>query len=471
MSVKRTSLTRREALGAAAAIALAPQDGLISTAQGRRRPNIVLVLADDLGWTDIGCQGSRYYETPNIDRLAREGVRFTNYHQCPNCAPTRAAMLTGLYAPRTGIYTVGSLERGNAADRAMNVPVNGTDLPLSLMTFADRLRAEGYATGMFGKWHLGAGAAYHPSRRGFDEAIVSGGRHFDFATRPHAPYPKGQYLADFLTDRAEDFIRRHKSGPFMLYLPHFAVHSPHQAKPDLVERFRSKKPVGGHGNPVYAAMIASVDQSVGRIVSLLAELGIADNTVVMFASDNGGVGGYGELGYEGVTDNAPLRGGKGMLYEGGTRVPLIVKWPGVTPRGRTCGVPAIHVDITPTLMELAGARPHADSGQPMDGQSLAPLMRDPRKRLPTRCIHQHFPGYLEGHRPGRWRTAPGASVIEGDWKLIEFFEDGRLELYNLRSDLRERNNLAERFPEKARELHARMLAWRAETKAAMPSRK
>ncbi len=469
MSVVGSGITRREALGVGAALALGPYRAMARTAP--ERPNIVLILADDLGWTDLGCQGSRYYETPNIDRLAREGVRFTNFHQCPNCAPTRAAMLTGLYAPRTGIYTVGSLERGQAADRKMEVPANVTDLPLSLRTFADRLRAAGYATGMFGKWHLGGSPPYHPSRRGFEEAIVSDGKHFDFDTRPAVEYPRGQYLADFLTDRAEDFIRRHRSGPFLLYLPHFAVHSPHDAKPDLIERFRPKKPVGGHRSPVYAAMIASVDESVGRIMSLLSELGIADNTVVIFASDNGGVGGYGEIGYEGITDNAPLRGGKGMLYEGGTRVPMIVRWPGVAPRGRVCGEPAIHVDIAPTLMEMAGARAADHADQPFDGVSLMPLIRDPRKRLPIRSIHQHMPGYLEGRHPGRWRTSPAASVIEGDWKLIEFFEDGRLELYNLRTDLRERRNLAKQLPDKARELHAKMQAWRSETKAAMPSRK
>ncbi|NLI00060.1 MAG: sulfatase [Chthonomonadales bacterium] len=459
-------LSRREVLGGG--LAWAALNTLRPAAAQNRRPNIVYILADDLGWTDLGCQGSRYYETPSIDRLASQGLRLTNYHQCPNCAPTRAALLTGLYAPRTGIYTVGSLERGDAADRRMEVPVNATDLPLRFRTFADGLRAAGYVTGMFGKWHLGAGAAFHPSRRGFDEAIVTESRHFDFATDPPTPYAKGQYLADFLTDRAVDFIQRHRKGPFMLYLPHFAVHSPFQAKPELVERFRAKKPAGGHRDPVYAAMVASVDDSVGRICATLESLGIADDTVVIFSSDNGGVGGYGELGYRGITDNAPLRGGKGMLYEGGTRTPFIVRWPGVTPKGRTCQEPTIHVDLMPTLLELAGVPPSIREGQPTDGVSLVPLFRDPGRRLPRRCIYQHLPGYLEGRHPGRWRSTPGGSIIEGDWKLLEFFEDGRLELYNLRSDLRERVNLAEKMPDRVRDLHAKMLRWRAETRAAMP---
>lgn len=464
MSAPAPSPTRREFLAAAASVA----GGLTVRRPAARKPNIVLILADDLGWTDLGCQGSRYYQTPNIDRLAREGVRLTSFHQCPNCAPTRAAMLTGCYAPRTGIYTVGTLARGNDADRDMVVPRNVTDLPLSLHTFADQLREAGYATGMFGKWHLGAGADHHPTRRGFDEAIVSDGRHFDFLTDPVTPYPKGQYLADFLTDRAVDFVRRHRAGPFLLYLPHFAVHSPHQAKPDLIERYRKRKPIGGHRDPVYAAMIASVDESVGRVLATLRDLGLDRDTVVIFTSDNGGVGGYAEIGGQGITDNAPLRGGKGMLYEGGVRVPFIIRWPRVAPADRACSEPAIHVDFMPTLLELAGAR---RPEQPADGASLVPLFRDPRARLPARGIYQHMPGYLEGYRTTRWRTTPAASVTSGDWKLIGFFEDGRRELYNLRTDLREKRDLASAMPEKAKELREMMLRWRAQTNAAMPVRK
>src|SRR5256885_69922 len=259
---------------------------------GADKPNIVYILADDLGWTDLAWQGSKYYETPNIDRLASQGMRLTRYHNCQNCQPTRAALMSGQYAPRTGIYTVGGIERFEWQSRPLRPVDNVQQLPLDKVTVAQVLKQAGYATGMFGKWHLGNNGDYHPGSRGFDEAIVSMGAHFDFVTHPPVDYPKGTYLADFLTDKAEDFIRRHKDGPFFLYLPHFGVHAPHEAKADLIEKFKSKKPVGGHHDPTYAAMIYSVDQSVGRISALLDELKLADHTLLIFFSDNGGGGGY-----------------------------------------------------------------------------------------------------------------------------------------------------------------------------------
>jgi len=439
--------------------------GLVSAAapQTTRRPNIVYILADDLGWTDLGCMGSKYYETPNIDRLAGQGMRFTNNHNAQNCAPTRAVLMSGQYAPRTGVYTVDSLERGEAGARKMNVPQNVTNLPLDRKTVADQLKAAGYATGMFGKWHLGQEGEYHPSRRGFDEAIVSMGRHFDFVTAPRVEYPAGAYLADFLTDKALDFIQRHRDQPFFLYLPHFAVHVPHQAKPELIERFEKKPGSGGHDSPVYAAMIASVDESVGRVLAKLDELKLAESTLVIFSSDNGGVGGYEELGWKGITNNAPLRGGKGMLYEGGVRVPFIVRWPGVVRPGTTCDELTAHIDFYPTLLEVAGApRPP----QVLDGVSLVPLLKDPKVRLRREAFYVHFPGYLEGQK--QWRTTPVGTIHQGDWKLLEFFESGRLELYDLREDPREKNDLAAKMPEKAKELRTRLSVWRKELNAAMP---
>src|SRR5829696_761355 len=290
-----------------------------------KKPNIVYIMADDLGWTDVACYGSKYYETPNIDRLAKEGTKLTSGYTCgPNCQPTRAALLSGQYQPRTGVYTVGNIDRFDWQSRPLRPVDNVTTLPLDKITLADSMKKAGYATGMFGKWHLGPlEGNTHPSARGFDEAIESSGKHFDFDTSPKTEYPKGQYLADFLTDRAVDFITKHKAEPFFLYLPHFGVHSPHHAKPELVARFKKKPGVGGHNNPTYAAMIASVDESVGRIMKLLDELKLTENTLVIFSSDNGGVGGYRRAGVTAgkeVTDNAPLRGGKGMLYEGGVRV-------------------------------------------------------------------------------------------------------------------------------------------------------
>ncbi len=331
------------------------------------------------------------------------------------------------------------------------------------------LKKAGYATGMFGKWHLGNNGDYHPGKRGFDEAIVSMGAHFDFSTTPRVDYPKGQYLADFLTDKAVDFIKRHKDGPFFLYLPHFGVHSPHHAKEELIAKFKAKAAVGGHQNPVYAAMIASVDESVGRILALLDELKLAENTVVVFSSDNGGVGGYVREGVKqagDITDNAPLRSGKGSLYEGGTRDPFIVRWPGKVKAGTTSDVPTIHVDVFPTLAEIGGAK--APDNQPLDGESLVKVLQDASANLKRDAIYQHFPGYL-GAGAGSFRTTPVSLIEVGDWKLMEFLEDGRLELYNLRDDIGEKNNLANTMPDKTRELHNRLLAWRKEINAPMPT--
>lgn len=432
-------------------------------------PNIVFILADDLGGTDLGCYGSQYYETPNIDKLASQGVRFTSHHHCQNCAPTRAALMTGQYGARTGVYTVGSIDRFNWRSRPLRPVDNVEELPLDKATIAESLQAAGYATGMFGKWHLGQKGKYHPAHRGFDEALVTAGKHFNFVTDPPVDYPQGQYLADFLTDRAIDFIQRHKAEPFFLYLPHFGVHAPIDAKPELIERFKNKPGVGGHKNPTYAAMIASVDESVGRVLQTLDELKLADSTAVFFASDNGGVSGYVREGIKesgDITDNAPFRSGKGSLYEGGTRVPLIARWPGHFPAGTSCNVPTIHVDIFPTLLELAGA---PAPSQLVDGESLVKLMKTPDGGLTREAIYQHFPGYL-GAGENTWRTTPVSLVQSGDWKLMEFLEDGRLELYHLKDDIGETQNLATTHPEKARELHDKLIAWRTFVNAPMPTK-
>src|ERR1022692_371319 len=231
---------------------------LPSVALGQERPpNIVVIMADDLGWTDVGCQGTKYYETPNIDKLATQGLRMTSYYHSQNCAPTRAALMSGQYAPRTGVYTVGSLERGGAKDRKMDVPVNVTNLPLDRVLMPQTLKDAGYATALYGKWHLGEKGPYHPGKRGFDEAIVSMGKHFNFTTNPKVDVPEGAYLADFLTDRAEKFIEQNKNRPFFLYLAHFGVHTPLEAKKELIEKYKKKQGVGGHDDPVYAAMSAA----------------------------------------------------------------------------------------------------------------------------------------------------------------------------------------------------------------------
>ena len=440
------------------------------------KPNIVYILADDLGWTDLACQGSNYYATPHLDRLAAQGVRMLRYYNSQNCAPTRAALMSGQYAPRTGIYTVSTLERGEAADRRMKVPANVSQLPLDKFILPQALKAAGYATGMFGKWHLGNAGDYHPSRRGFDEALVSDNKHFNFTTIPPADYPAGQYFADFVTDRAVDFIGRHRDRPFFLYVPHFAVHTPIQAKPDYIAAWEKKRPQGTHWNPTYAASFPRIQgaDSVGRIVARLEELKLTDNTVIIFSSDNGGLGGYQSTEApsekKGFTDNSPLRGGKGTLYEGGTRVPFIVRWPGVVPAGRTSDVPVAHIDVYPTLLDLVGGTPRA--GYTLDGVSFAPVLRDPSATLPREALYWHFPGYLESYvHPRGWRTSPVGAIHAGEFKLLEFFETGTVELYNLRDDIGETRNLAAQSPAKVQELRAKLAAWRTQIGAAMPTMK
>jgi arylsulfatase A-like enzyme len=432
-------------------------------------PNILFILADDLGWTDLGCQGSRYYLTPAIDRLAAEGMRFTAaYTAGPNCQPTRAALMSGQYPPRTGVYTVGGTDRFDTSMRPL-VPVeNITRLSPQVVTVAEALKAAGYVTGHFGKWHLGDDGAHHPAAQGFDEAWVSMGKHFNFITHPRTNVPAGVYLADFLTDLAVNFIQRYRAQRWFLYLPHFVVHSPWEAPDSDVDRFRNRPAAGGHSNAVYAAMISRLDVSVDRLMRTLDAWGLTSNTVVIFSSDNGGVGGYERegLGHKDITDNAPLRHGKGSLYEGGIRVPFIVRWPGRIPPGSVCAVPIHSVDLYPTLLSLAHAP--APTGQVLDGVDISPLWWG--GAIPNRMLFWHFPGYLgSGHN--QWRTTPVSVIRDDRYKLMEFLEDGHLELYDLDSDLSERTNLAEREPELAQRLLARLNQWRKEIQAPMPTRR
>lgn len=418
------------------------------------KPNIVFILADDLGYLDLGCQGSRYYETPQIDRLASQGLRLTSaYASGPNCQPTRAALMSGQYGPRTGIYTAEAVESAHYRNRLLRPVESARTLSLDKTLVPQALKDAGYATGMFGKWQLGDADEYHPSRRGFDEAIVAAGKHFNFETHPKVRVPKGAYLADFLTDKAVDFIRRHREEPFFLYLPHYGVHTPHQAKPELIARFEHKAPVGGQDSPVYAAMIASIDESVGRIAALLDELKLSEKTLVIFSSDNGG----GE-----ITSNG-LRGGKSSLYEGGIRVPTIFRWPGRIAPGLT-DEPITSVDFYPTFLDLAGlaAPPEAQ----LDGVSLVPIFDG--KTLQREALYWHFPEYF-GAEEKKGHTTPVGVIRSGSWKLLEFFETGKLELYNLNDDLQERRNLAKEDPDRAKELLAKLQAWRKEIHAPMPA--
>jgi arylsulfatase A-like enzyme len=436
------------------------------------KPNIVYIMADDLGYTDPACYGSKYYETPNINNLASQGMRFLQGYSCgPNCQPTRAALMSGQYGPRTGIYTVGNIDRFDWQSRPLKPVENVVELPLKKITLADSLKSNGYKTALFGKWHLGQQGEHHPSKRGFDEAIVSMGKHYDFVTMPKVGYPQGTYLADFLTNKAVNFINQNKEKPFFLCVHHFGVHSPYEAKKELIERFQKKQGVGGHNNPTYAAMLFSVDESVGRILKTLDDLNLSKNTLVIFTSDNGGVGGYTREGIRqggDKTDNTPLRGGKGMLYEGGIRVPYIFRMPGTINPGTTSNTPICSVDLYPTLHEFS--KSNLPKNYKLDGESyFSQLKGDTSKSLKRSDIFWHFPGYL-GAGENTYRTKPVSVIRSGNYKLLEFLEDGKIEVYNLIEDVSEKNNLASQMPDLKKELYDKLTNWRNDIKAPMPSK-
>lgn len=439
------------------------------------RPNVVVFFIDDLGWADVGFTydvlgigGPRFYETPNIDRLARESVIFLDaYANAPNCAPSRACLMSGQYTPRHGIYTVGDPRRGNDRFRRLEPIENETVLADRFVTVAEALQSNGYVTASMGKWHLGR----DPKTQGFEVNVA--GREWGSPGRRgyHSPfdYPNlkidqpGTYLTDALTDKAVEFIKEYRDKPFFLYLTHYAVHTPIQAKAELTAKYRKKPATPYHKNAKYAAMIESVDDSVAAVLKTLDELKLTDDTVVIFFSDNGGFGG--------VTNNHPLRGAKGMLYEGGIREPLTIRWPGVTPAGTVCREPVIGVDLYPTLLEITGTQ--RPDGYDLDGVSLAPLLKDPTGSLGREAIFWHFPCYLQGRGDpggGPFRTTPAGAIRMGDWKLIEWFETGRLEMYNIADDIGESRNLAETNPEKREQLHGAMKRWRAEVSAPVPTK-
>jgi len=433
-------------------------------APAQQTPNIVLVVADDFGWTDLGCTGSKYYESPNIDRFAAQGMRFTCSYTMPNCAPTRSCLWTGKYSPRTGIYTVGNSDRGKSYDRQLIPPKNITTLPLDIPTMPELIRGSGYMTAMYGKWHLGHDAEHGPAVRGFDDTVwYDGGSHFDFKPKPDRPHPKGQFLADFLADQGIAFMRKAREAkkPFLLVITHFAVHRPLQAPQAEIDHFKSKPTVGGHDNPIYAGMIRALDSSFGRVVKALDDLGIADNTLIIFTSDNGG------LTVPRTTDNAPLRGGKGMHYEGGVRVPFIARWPGVIKPGATCDTPIHVIDFIPTLLDILHRAPATDTV--LDGLSYLPLLKgQPDKAIETRALYWHCPVYLEGDKTVLWRSTPSDIIRQGPWKLIETYAPKEIELYNLAADLSETTNLAKQQPQLTAELLAKLHQWRDDLRGAMP---
>ena len=428
--------------------------------QAAQQVNIVLIFADDLGWTDLACFGSKVYQTPNIDRLAKEGVKFTQaYSACTVCSPTRAALLTGKYPGRLHITDwIPGLPPENPK---LLVPDWTKFLPLEEVSLGRAFKSAGYATASIGKWHLG-GETYWPDKHGFDLNIA--GTEAPSPKSYFAPYtiatlpegPDGEYLTDRLAVEANKFLEQHNEKPFFLYLPHFAVHLPVQGKKDLIKKYKERIGPGvSQTNAGYAAMIESLDDAVGSVRRKLDELKLADKTVVVFASDNGG--------RVPTTSNLPLRVGKGSCYEGGTRVPLIVYWPGITKPGTVCDTPVISMDLYPTLLEIAGQTEAGKKG--IDGVSLVSLLRNSGK-LQRDELFWHYPHYQHYQLGG---TTPYAAIRKGDFKLIEFFDDTRVELYDLSKDIAEQHNLAAELPEKANELRARLHSWQKEVNAQMPS--
>ena len=433
------------------------------------QPNIVLIVIDDLGWADLGCYGSKFHKTPNIDKLASEGMKFTQaYSVCPVCSPTRAAILTGRYPQRMNITTwlPGHPDRPL---HPLKQPEVSQRLPADETTIAESLKPLGYVSASIGKWHLG-GEGSSPKDHGFDLNIAG-----DQAGSPYsyfAPYKNasgntipgleaaedGEYLTDRLGSEAVKFIESNQQKPFFLYLPHYAVHTPLKAKKEAIDRFgpMPDRPNGSQINPIYAAMMESMDAAVGNVLKKLDDLHLTQKTMVFLTSDNGGLcNGNGQI--IPPTSNAPLRDGKSHLYEGGIRVPLIVKWPGVVKPGTVSDEIVSSIDLFPTILAACGGKPG-----PVDGLNLHAVL-DGTGKLNRPAIFWHFP-----HYNGNAGARPGGAIRVGDWKLVEFYESGRRELFHLAKDIRESNNLIKQHPDIADDLQARLAAWREMVGARMP---
>jgi arylsulfatase A-like enzyme len=463
--------------GGAAAAAILPSFIFAADKSSAKKSNFVFILIDDMGWADAVCYGSSFYETPNIDKLATEGMLFTDaYAAGPVCSPSRASIMTGKYPVRLNLTDfIGGKRKGKL------LPVeNARQMPLEEFTVAEALREAGYKTFIAGKWHLGK-EPYNPEHQGFDINIGSytgmAASHFYPKWQQNVPIyigKNGEYLADRLTDESLKFLDAYGDKPFFLYLSHFAVHTPLEAKERITEKYEAKaaklppaeiprfSPEGKRearqvqDHAIYAAMVQSVDESVGRVMKKLEELNIADNTIVIFFSDNGGL-----CTSEGSpTSNVPLRAGKGFLYEGGIREPLIVRWPGVVKPGSKCSEPVTSTDFYPTILEMANLPPRPE--QHIDGVSLI-LLLEGKGSIEKRALYWHYPHYSPQG------SYPAGAVRFGDYKLHEFYEDGRIELYNLKEDIGEKNDLSAKMPEKAAELKKMLQDWRKSVDAPMPA--
>ncbi|MFB9052735.1 sulfatase [Formosa undariae] len=434
------------------------------------KPNIVLINVDDLGYKDLGFMGSAYYETPNLDELAQQGMVFYNsYAGAANCAPSRACLISGLNTPRHGVYTVSPSDRGHKKTRKL-VPIENTNLLSNdVYTLPKMLKSAGYITANFGKWHVGEA----PSKQGIDFNVGGSSRGNPGKGGYFSPYkidhitngPEGEYLTDRLTNEAISFVEKHKDTTFFLYLPYYTVHTPIMGKEQLIKKFKTKAGSNGQNRPDYAAMVASMDEDVGRLLASLKHNEVENNTIVIFTSDNGGI--------RDISEQNPLRAGKGSYYEGGIRVPLIIKWPGKVEPNSSSEELVSNLDIYPTLQHISNAEIQATL---LDGIDLNPILEG--KSIEERDLFFHFPIYLQnysksndGGRDPLFRTRPGSVIISGNWKLHQYFEDQGLELYNLKSDIGEQHNLAKENPKKTEELLAKLKHWRNETNAPTPTKR
>lgn len=428
-------------------------------------PNVVLILIDDMGWTDLSCYGSKFYETPNIDRLAASGMRLTHsYSACTVCSPTRSAVMTGKYPAR--LHITDWIAGHNRPFAKLKIPDWQQYLPHDEITIAETFKANGYATCHIGKWHLG-GEEYVPTTQGFD--INIGGTHAGSPPTYFFPYKNNngslpgleegqpdEYLTDRLTDEAIKFVSAAKDKPFFLYLPFYAVHTPLMAKPEKISKYQSKAQADNpQHHATYAAMVESLDEGIGRLMAHLDSLKLRDNTIVVFTSDNGG------LKLNQVTSNDPARDGKGSAYEGGVRVPYIFSYPPKIRAGSTSDAPTMSIDLFPTLVELCGIETKPQKPA-WDGTSVASVLleKGPVKRD---TLYWHYPHYHPGG------ATPYGAVRSGDWRLVEFYEDGRTELYNLKDDISETKNLSSSQPKKRDELLSLLRQWRSEVGAQMPT--
>tara|TARA_B100001057_G_scaffold127661_1_gene126634 strand:- start:108 stop:1586 length:1479 start_codon:yes stop_codon:yes gene_type:complete len=436
------------------------------------KPNVILINADDLGWADLSLMGSNYYETPNIDKLAESGITFYNaYASAANCAPSRASMLSGKYTTEHNIYTVGNSERGNKKTRKLIPIKNNKILDLDFILISEMFKSEGYTNGIFGKWHLGP-EGFYPEQSGFDLNIGGcekggpgkGGYFSPYENPKIEDGPEGEYLTDRIGDETVKFIEDNQNSPFFAYVPFYSVHTPIQSKEKYREKYLNKTSDKYHNRSDYAAMIQSLDENVGKILNKIDELNLSEKTLIIFTSDNGGI--------RDISNQFPLRAGKGSYYEGGIKVPLIFSWKNKIKSKSKSFERVVNIDFFPTLKSILD---YKNDNLELDGVDLSPIFKE--QKIEERALYFHFPIYLEAYNVQKdnsfdpiFRTRPGSVIIKGDWKLHHYFEDNNLELYNLKNDISESNDLSKENIEKTLELFNDLKIWRDHRNAPIPKK-